>query len=297
MIFICIPIFNRIAYTLNCLQSIQQQVYKSFTVVICDDGSTDGSAEMIASKYPDVVLLKGDGNLWWTGGINECIKYVIERAGNNDYIFTLNNDTELVPDTLQTLITFTETHPDSLVACANHFLKDKRSLESTAFVQRSKWPFSAYHKPLFPWGENVNNLKEPVYEVSSVSGKGVLVPVKVFRTIGLYNAAKLPHYHADAEFARRASKAGYKVFFNVNAIIYTDSDASGIGQVNSKISLTEFIKSFGSMRSENHLRSLYNRSKLYYGTKWMVYLIPNLLFIWYKFLIRYGFHIKQSIFS
>jgi GT2 family glycosyltransferase len=287
MIYIGIPVFNRISYTRKCLQSIRLQTYSEYTVVICDDGSTDNTAEVITTEFPEVILLKGDGNLWWTGGINECVKYALDKAKDNDFIFTLNNDTELAVDTLQTLIEFSESHPKSLLACGNYFIDEKNKLESTAFVKKEKSPFSKYHKPLFGWGETVENLKEDVYEVDSVSGKGVLIPISVFHITGTYNSEKLPHYHADTEFTRRASLAGYKIFLLVKAVVFTDPNTSGIGQVNSKVSISEFFKSLFSIRSENHLRSQYNRSKLIYGKKWIVYLIPNLVSIFCKFFTRY----------
>jgi GT2 family glycosyltransferase len=211
----------------------------------------------------------------------------LERAIPNDYIFTLNNDTEIVIDTLQILINFSRDHPDSIIACGNYFNNDRNRLEGTAFVARGKWPFSLYHREVFPWGQDVTKLDSLVYEVNSVSGKGVLIPVNVFRKIGLYNAEKLPQYHGDTEFTRRAFHAGFKIFLNLNAIIYTDQNASGIGQVNSTVSLKEFVISFCSLRSENNLASLYQRSRLIYGKKWLIYLLPNISSIMIRFIIRY----------
>lgn len=287
MIYIAIPVFNRIDLTCKCLESIRMQVYKEWTVVICDDGSKDNTSEIITLRFPEVTLLKGNGNLWWTGGTNECIKYILKVATANDYIFTLNNDTVLLPETLNDLIAFSRLRSMSIVACGNYFINDRSKLESTAFIKKSKSPFSEYHRPLLQWGEDVKNLKNNVYEVNSVSGKGVLIPIVVFHEIGLYNFKKLPHYHADTEFSRRAGKCGYKIFFFLDAIILTHQNASGIGQVNSQANLAEFFKSFFSLRSENFLRSLYNRSRLIYGKKWLVYLLANVISIFTNFLHRF----------
>lgn len=293
MIFIAIPVFNRIEFTCECLESIRSQIYKEWTVVVCDDGSKDNTTEIIASSFPEVIILKGNGNLWWTGGTNECVKFILERATVNDYIFTLNNDTVLLPETLNTLIKFGSLHPNSIVACGNYFINDRSRLESTAFIKRFKSPFSEYHLPLYQWGEDVSNLKTNVYEVNSVSGKGVLIPVPVFHKVGIYNFEKLPHYHADTEFTRRANKTGYQIFLLLDAIILTHQDASGIGQVNSKLNIAEFFKSFFSLRSENYLPSLYNRSRVIYGRKWLLYLVANVISTGTKFLRRYLRSIKM----
>jgi GT2 family glycosyltransferase len=285
-IFICIPVFNRIQYTLKCIQSIKKQSFPNYTIIVCDDGSKDNTSQILSDKFPEVVVLPGNGNLWWAGGTNKCIEYALEKAGTDDYIFTLNNDTELADNTIYTLLDFCNDY-SGIVSCGNYFNIDKYKLEATAFVQRNKWPFSLYHKLLFPWGQDVRKLDKTIFEVNSVSGKGVLIPVEVFRKIGLFDSKHLPQYHGDSEFSRRASEAGIKIYINLNAVIYTDQTASGIGQVNSKVSLREFITSFFSLRSENHLKSLYYRSKLIYKRKWTIYLAANILSIIIRFLFRY----------
>jgi GT2 family glycosyltransferase len=286
MIYICIPVFNRVDYTKRCLQSIKKQIYTDYAIIICDDGSTDGTSEIIAANFPEVKIIHGSGNLWWSGSTNRCVEYSLEKADTDDYIFTLNNDTELSPDTLQVLIDFSKDNQDSIIACGNFFFNERNRLEATAFIKRTKPPFSLYHRQLFPWGQDIANLNSRIYEVSSVSGKGVLIPVSVFKKIGFYNEDKLPQYHGDTEFARRAFDSGFKIYLNLNAIIYTDQLASGIGQENSLVSLKDFVLSFGSLRSENNFTSLYNRSRLIYKKKWLVYLSANLLSIFFRFIKR-----------
>ena len=69
---------NRKEYTHQCLLSIYKQTNKNFIVIVIDDGSTDGTGEMITNEFPEVILLKGDGNLWWTKAINLGIKHALK---------------------------------------------------------------------------------------------------------------------------------------------------------------------------------------------------------------------------
>lgn len=287
MIYICIPVFNRIEFTVKCINSINNQLFKDFEIVVCNDGSSDGTGEILKRDFPEVRIVEGDGNLWWSGGTNECVKYVLSACNGDDFIFTLNNDTELDSFCLQILFDFAISNPKSLIACGNYFNNDHSKLEGTAFIQRNKWPFSLYHGLLFPWGQDVSGLNQSVFEVDSVSGKGVLIPVSVFKDIGLYDSEHLPQYHGDQEFSRRAKESGYRIFLNLDAIIYTDQTASGIGQVNSKVSLRQFIQSLNSLRSENYLPTLYHRAKIVYKKKWPVYLFFNVLSINLRFGRRY----------
>ncbi len=61
-------------------------------------------------RFPEIILIKGKGNLWWTGGMNLCVKEALKTAKENDFIFTLNNDTELFPDTIENLVDYATKH-------------------------------------------------------------------------------------------------------------------------------------------------------------------------------------------
>ncbi|GAI90196.1 unnamed protein product [marine sediment metagenome] len=66
MIYIIIPVHNRIKLTINCVDSLQRQTYRNFITIVVDDSSTDGTLKIIKDKFGDFVeVLKGDGNLWW----------------------------------------------------------------------------------------------------------------------------------------------------------------------------------------------------------------------------------------
>jgi GT2 family glycosyltransferase len=66
MIYIVIPVFNRKHYTKDCLLSLSAQTYSVFKTIVVDDGSTDGTADMLKEEFPEVIVLKGTGNLFWT---------------------------------------------------------------------------------------------------------------------------------------------------------------------------------------------------------------------------------------
>ena len=272
-IYICIPVFNRIEYTLKCIDSIKKQKYPHYKIIICDDGSTDGTSEILGKNHPEVIVLKGTGSLWWTGGTNMCVEHALSIGKEGDYIFTLNNDTEVLENTLLNMLELEKKVPNALIGSLNVFHKDPDKIEPSAFVRKNKLFLKKYATRLHRLGDTVPKNIEYT-EAHSFAGKGVLIPFAVFEKIGIYNAEMLPHYHADSEFTARATNNGFTLLYCYTAKVLSHQDLTGTGTQSN--SFSEFIKSFKSLKSALHYKSLKNRAKLLYGKNYRVYLYHQL---------------------
>lgn len=102
-IAILITVFNRKAETIRCLDSVERTWWGShsalnLTVFLTDDGSTDGTADAIASRNyaMETVILNGSGQLYWNGGmINSWKAALVSGKRYNGYLW-LNNDTTIL---------------------------------------------------------------------------------------------------------------------------------------------------------------------------------------------------------
>ena len=94
-VYVVVPAHNRRELTLACAEAIEAQSYTPKTVIVVDDGSTDGTAAALAATFQSVVVLHGNGNLWWTGAVNKGIEWVLARCANSDFVLTLNYDTRV----------------------------------------------------------------------------------------------------------------------------------------------------------------------------------------------------------
>src|SRR5437867_5158788 len=95
-IYVVVPVFNRKSLTERFLLCISKQSFRHFETIVVDDGSTDGTAELVSEQFRDVQLLRGDGNLWSTGAINEGISPAMARATPEDAILVLNDQVCIV---------------------------------------------------------------------------------------------------------------------------------------------------------------------------------------------------------
>ena len=198
-ISIIIPVHNRKQITLQCLKHLKQlDVLDRFQIVVMDDGSTDGTSAEIQHYYPEVILLEGDGNLWWTGAIALGMKYAYDQGA--EYIVWLNDDCELSPETLPSLVQFCQEHPNA-IAGAQGFLKD--SAEALAFGgKRKTWQGYRY----------LQADKSQVLPCDLLSGNVVCLPRSVIDTIGYPDAQLTPHYGGDSLYLIRAKKAGFQLY-------------------------------------------------------------------------------------
>jgi GT2 family glycosyltransferase len=91
MIYVVVPVYNRKPLVERFLQCMSEQTFRNFTVIIVDDGSTDGTAAMIEEKFPDVQILHGDENLWWTGATNIGVRHAMLEAVADDAVLIIND--------------------------------------------------------------------------------------------------------------------------------------------------------------------------------------------------------------
>ena len=99
---IVIPVHNRRATTLRCLETLQRLGAMDWAgVIVTDDGSGDGTGDAIRNRFPGVTILTGDGNLWWTGAIVRGMEHALARGA--ELIFWLNDDCLPAAGTLERL--------------------------------------------------------------------------------------------------------------------------------------------------------------------------------------------------
>lgn len=226
-LYIIIPVYNRKYFTRECLLSLRKQTFQNFTTVVIDDGSSDKTTEMIKNEFSEVVLLNGDGNLWWTGAVNAGVEYVIENATKADYILTLNDDTSFQTNYLETLIVCASKHRRSLIGSICLKNNDRMTIEDGGV--KINWRTAK-----FKFLEKGNKYNANFYGESTVkpvdvlSGRGTLIPVEAFFEIGLYDFLRLPHYGADYEFSYRAKKNGYSLLINYESFLVNKVVATGI---------------------------------------------------------------------
>jgi N-acetylglucosaminyl-diphospho-decaprenol L-rhamnosyltransferase len=206
-VHVLVPVFNRLELTrrvLDCLQN--QKVDEPLRLIVIDDGSTDGTANFLATQLK-ITVLKGDGSLWWGGAIESGLQRVLEDCQLSDWVLLVNNDTQFDANFVQRLLDTARTHAPAAVGSVicNEAVPDQ--LLSIGPVLDT-WRLKVCDK--LEQTRLRDSAKGP-HPVDALSGRGTLYPVAAFHSAGTMKTAWLPHYLADYELALRVRNAGYKL--------------------------------------------------------------------------------------
>lgn len=249
-IAVLIPVFNNLAYTQNCLKNLwekleEAQLTPHFPIIVIDDGSKDGTGEWVTENYPKVNLLTGDGNLWWSGGINLGAKHAIEVL-KCEYVLLWNNDIEIEVDYFKKCTKLVDSSDESIILGSKIYAdSNKQTIWSMGGYFRpgtGKFGMYAYMVPESP------EYQKPL-EVDWITGMGTLVPTEVIKTIGYWDAENFPQYHGDTEFTLRAKLKGFKNLIMPDLTIWNDVTNTGMSHGGKLKKLFQLL---------SNKRSLYN---------------------------------------
>jgi len=207
---IIIVSYNSREYIERCLDSVQKILYPRFEVIVVDNASTDGSAEVIRRKYSFVKLVCLPKNIGFAAANNLGF-----RMSKGDFIFLLNPDTEVDPMCLRWLVDAMLRDQEIGVCGAKILLLDKRNI-----IQHAG---GKYHPIGISIDRGVLEVDKGQYdkveEVTFVCGAAVLIRKKLIREVGLFDPSFFL-YHEDVDFCIRTWLHGFKVVFVPKAVVY-----------------------------------------------------------------------------
>ena len=197
---------NRADKTAACLASLHQleDADASLQVVLCDAGSTDGTPEVVRSRFPEATVLDASPDLFWNGGMHRAFEHAL--ASDYDAYLWLNDDTMLDPEALRTLLATWQHprvrphHPAIVVGAVRD---PETGTVSYGGVHRPD-----HRRPLR--FEVVPPVEQP-RPVTTMNGNCVLIPREVVQRIGTLDPA-FTHGMGDFDYGLRARAAGATVW-------------------------------------------------------------------------------------
>ncbi|MCX5700299.1 MAG: glycosyltransferase family 2 protein [Candidatus Omnitrophica bacterium] len=269
-IAVLITCHNRKEKTLVCLESLYNQKRDqniNLQIYLVDDGSTDGTSDVIKEKYPEVIILFGSGNLFWGGGMRLVFAKAMEKG--YDFYLWLNDDVILYQDAVTNLI-------------KTYFLVKNKTNKDSLIVGACKDPFSGKlsysgkkNKSVFlPLSfKNIEPRKEPVI-CNTISGNCVLIPDIIAKEVGNIDKA-FPQKLGDMDYGLRARKKGYITWLSPWYAGKCSANPATESWADKRISLRERVSLVPSLTRGKPIEGFKIFAKRYGGPFWFIFwLLP-----------------------
>lgn len=196
MLFVVTAVHNRYSITENFVKQLNGQTYKEFKLVLVDDGSTDGTGEMVKNLMPDAKILTGDGNLWWGGALHKAYRWLLKNSCNTDFVMFMNDDTNFEADFLENGIKLVKEYPDSLITGCGYSLNSGEQIDGAVEF----FPATGTYK-----------LHKGNAHSNCTSTRALIMTQPIMKKIGGFHPVLLPHYASDYEYTIRAGRKGIDI--------------------------------------------------------------------------------------
>ncbi len=296
---IVIPTFNRKLQLAGLLDQLQQQRNKDivFQTVVAVDGSTDGTFEMLANRYPDTHVVKGTGNWWFTRSLNEGCKYAVDVL-KADLILTLNDDVHLSENYLRAILkNYAGVGPDCVIGSCSYSLSNPNMITFSGFSHENKLLLKKYKYKSSYSLVKPGELKGLATSVT-LPTRGLLIPSALLKKINFLDEKNFPQYASDYDLVLRAAKAGAKVYVTYDAPLLEDMKLTSGGNPRLAKSLGQYCRNvFLNKYSSNYF---FNgmRMSWRHGIKLLFpfYLVQQLIsvpYVYYKYRLKVNKEIQK----
>jgi GT2 family glycosyltransferase len=207
--------WNGLEDTLACLDSLCQLDYPSYQVVVVDNGSQDGSPDVIRDTHPDVLVLEAGENLGYVGGNNLGLDYACSRE--SAYALLLNNDTLVAPDFMVKMVEFAETDQRiGIVGPTIYYAEAMDKIWSAGGKLDRRTGLT-----LLDGMDEIDRgqFGESPRQVDFVTGCALMAKIAVINEVGKLDS-RFFAYFEENEWCLRVVQAGYKIYHLPTARIW-----------------------------------------------------------------------------
>ena len=169
--------------TAACLRSLTALDYESYTVLVVDNHSPDGSVARLRQEFPDLAILENPTNLGFAGGCNAGIRAALADP-TIEYILLLNNDTRVSSELLRHMVEAAESDPVAVVVGALNFSGDRHT---SSGGRLDRW--TGRYVDLLDEYPLATVSQQPVVEVEAVAGSSMLMRAESLRAGELLDPA------------------------------------------------------------------------------------------------------------
>jgi len=210
-IFAIVATYNGSRWVDFCFSSLAKSNYPIKTIAV-DNNSSDGTVDLIATKYPEVELISSKENLGFGKANNKAISLALQQGA--DYVFLLNQDAAIEKDTVECLVVAAEKNKQFGIISPLHFNGTGSALD-LGFANCIRKEYS----------DNLLSFeKTSVYPIEFINAAAWLVSSNCLEKVGGFNPFFF-HYGEDRDYVQRVKYCELKMGFVSNCKIFHDRES------------------------------------------------------------------------
>lgn len=201
-LLVVIVTYNAMQWAERCFDSLRKSTIVP-DVFVVDNGSTDGTQTYIQKNYPEVMFQQSKENLGFGKANNMGLQYALDN--NYDYVYLLNQDAWVMPDTFEKLIELSQKYPEYGILSPFQMNADLYHIDVNFIKRVCSWKSNP---DIF--NDIYNKCSKDIYPVTTVMAAHWLITNKCLKKVGGFSPS-FPHYGEDDNYLERAFFYKFKI--------------------------------------------------------------------------------------
>ena len=231
-LYVLLPVHNRKDITRSFVECLKAQTFRDYHLVLIDDGSNDGTADMVKENIPSVTVLSGTGDWWWAGSLQQGIDWLRQqKVHDDDAVLMINDDVSINKDFMEVGTRLLANMKSALLQARIYCNKTHELIGAGKVFDGETLKFRSASE-----GESINCL----------TTNGLFVRWGDLSRIGDFHPKLLPHYLSDFEFTIRAHARGLRLLSPPELELQWNMGTTGLRQFDPDMPFWRFIRRFFS---------------------------------------------------
>jgi GT2 family glycosyltransferase/protoporphyrinogen oxidase len=211
LVYAVILTYNHFSDTKECLDSLIMSDYLNMKILVVDNGSSDGTPDLVRQQYPQIQVIENSENLGVPAGYNVGFQYALQE--NADYILMLNNDTIVSPDMVSQLLNVAGEDPETGIVMPKIMYYDQKDEVWSSGGRYRAFP------PAILLTDKANLSNDQIRMIEYAPSCGLLIHRQAFERVGLFDPGYF-FFFDDWDFSERVRAYGMHIWYAPHTMMW-----------------------------------------------------------------------------
>lgn len=205
--------YNGLELSSRMIESLMENIHSvPYEIIVVDNGSKEDEASILQQRFPQIKAIRSEKNLGFAGGNNLALPYA-----QGDYLFFLNNDTEILSDNLDSLCRVFDEHPDVGLVCPKIcFFFDKSIIQYAGYTPMRGFRMK---NEMIGYGCKDDVSFDQEGYTAFAHGAAMMASRKALEEVGPMPEVYFLYYE-ELDWCKRFERKGWRIYYQPRCTIY-----------------------------------------------------------------------------